>query len=220
MLSVIPASSGSVHRGRVASETPSVFVVDDDGSVRTAIARLMRSIGVDVSLFASAEDFLDSYDESRPGCLVLDLDMPGMDGLAVQQALAARESALPVVFLTGHGSVPASVLAMKRGAVDFLVKPVDDTQLIAAVRAAVAQDFASRSAQADVRATQERVASLTPRERQVFRLMLCGKANKVIAIELGTVEKTVKVHRARVMRKMLASSLAGMVQSAARAGEC
>jgi FixJ family two-component response regulator len=202
----------------MSSPAPTIFVVDDDPSVRKGITRLLRAAGLDVSSYASAQEYLERYDPSAPGCLVLDLAMPGFSGLDLQEALAARGGAPPIIFLTGHADVPDSVQAMKRGAVEFLTKPVDEHMLIEAVRNAVAKDRVDRSKRAELAEIRKRLATLTPREVQVLRCVVAGKLNKHTATELGTVEKTVKVHRARIMKKMQIDSLAELVQLAARAG--
>jgi FixJ family two-component response regulator len=202
----------------MSNRAPSVFVVDDDLSVRKAVGRLMRSAGLEVSLHASALEYLVGYDPNAPGCVVLDLDMPGSSGLDLQDKLVAAGGAPPIIFLTGRGDVPASVQAMKRGAVEFLCKPVDERTLIDAVQTALEKDRIERIGRSELAELQARLATLTPRERQVLRLVVAGKANKVIAGELGTVEKTVKVHRARAIKKMNARSLAELVQIAVRVG--
>jgi FixJ family two-component response regulator len=202
----------------MSDRAPSVFVVDDDPSVRKAIGRLMRSTGLEVSLHASAQGYLRGYDPNAPGCVVLDLKMPGSGGLALQDELIAVGGAPPIIFLTGHGDVPASVRAMKHGAVEFLSKPVDDRTLIDAVRNAFEKDRIDRINRAELAELRERLATLTARECEVLRHVVAGKANKVIAAELGTVEKTVKVHRARAIKKMKARSLAALVQIAVRVG--
>ena len=202
----------------MSGPAPTIFVVDDDASVRKALARVLRSAGLQVTTCVSAQEYLDRYDPDRTGCLVLDLAMPGLSGLDLQQALAQRGDAPPIVFLTGHADVPDGVQAMKRGAVDFLIKPVDERTVIDAVLNAVEKDRIERSARAERAEIGERLATLTPREAEVLGYIVSGKPNKLIAAELGTVEKTIKVHRARVMEKMQAKSLAELVQLAARAG--
>jgi FixJ family two-component response regulator len=197
---------------------PTVFVIDDDRSVREAVGRLIRSSGLQVSLYASARDYLDAYDPNAAGCLVLDLVMPGSNGLALQDVLMATGSAPPIVFLTGHADVPASVQAMKHGAVEFLCKPVDERALIDAVCSAVEKDRVDRIDRAELAELRARLATLTPREFQVVREMVEGKANKAIAAVLGTVEKTIKVHRARAIKKMKVRSLAALVHIAVRVG--
>jgi FixJ family two-component response regulator len=197
---------------------PTVFIVDDEPSVLTAVSRLFRSDGLRVATFTSPADFLDQYDSAIPGCLVLDVAMPGLNGLELQQALAAGGDGLPIIFLTGRADIPMSVQAMKQGAVDVLCKPVNDATLITAVRVAIEQDRVNRRAQADRAVIQRRLATLTPREREVLAHVVSGQPNKKIANDLGTAEKTIKVHRARVMEKMNARSLAELVTLAQRAG--
>lgn len=199
-------------------ETPTVFVVDDESSVRKAICRLLTAAGFASASHASADEFLAGHDPAWPGCLILDLSMPGVNGLELQQALRARGCLLPVIFLTGRAEIADSVKAMKGGAVEFLTKPVEDEQLLAAVREALATDAGARAEQAATDAIRQRLATLTPRELQVMRCVIAGKLNKQTAAELGTVEKTIKVHRARVIEKMQAASLAELVLLAARVG--
>ena len=196
--------------------TPSVFIVDDDRDVRDGIARLLRAAGLSHRAFASAAEFLDAWEPGFAGCILLDLAMPGFDGLALQRELKSRGIALPVVFLTGQADVPQTVQAMKAGASDFLMKPPAKEQLLAAVRAAMVKD-AKRCEQGAVDAEdRSKLQSLTPRERQVFDRVVRGQLNKQIAAELGTVERTVKFHRAAVMRKLGFESLAELVSFAER----
>ena len=198
--------------------TPTVFLVDDEAGVRKAVSRLLQSAGVAVAAFASAADFLDAYNPAVPGCLLLDVAMPGLNGLELQQALAERGGALPVVFLSGHADVPVSVGAMKAGAMDFLTKPVRDDVLLAAVRTAFEQDRVARLARAEAAEIQARLATLTPREREVMDHIVTGQLNKQIAGDLGTAEQTIKIHRARVMEKMKVRSVVELVRLANQAG--
>ena len=191
--------------------TPCVRVVDDDASVLKSLGRLLRAAGFAVQTFPSSQEFLQQHDPEAPGCVVLDLSMPGLNGLQLQQALARFEAPCPVIFITGYGDVPASVRAMKAGAVDFLLKPFDQTQLLSAVRSAIEMDRCARAERAERSSLGARVAALTPREREVMAHVVAGRLNKQIAAELGTAEKTVKVHRARVMKKMGVASVAELV---------
>ncbi len=195
-----------------------VFVVDDDDSVRKALARLIRSVGLNVETFASAREFLVREPHPGPACLILDVRMPGLSGLDLQKELAASGSTLSVIFITGHGTIPMSVQAMKAGAVEFLEKPFDDQTLIDAVHEALRKDQQARQNKTELKEIHERVNSLTPREREVFALVVTGKLNKQIAFELGTNEKTIKSQRAQVMRKMQADSLADLVLLAVKVG--
>jgi FixJ family two-component response regulator len=193
-------------------------VVDDDPGVLRALTRLFTAEGFRARAFRSSAAFLEEHDPATPGCLVLDLSLPGLDGLQLQQTLTASGCERPTVFLTGRGDVPSSVRAMKGGAVDFLTKPVRDEELLAAVRGAIEIDRHARAARVELDALRERLASLTPRERQVLAQVVAGRLNKQIAAHLGTVEKTIKVHRARIMEKMAARSLAELVRIADRLG--
>jgi RNA polymerase sigma factor (sigma-70 family) len=198
--------------------TPTVFVVDDDASVRCALARLIRSVGLQVETCASAQEFLASPPPAGPACLVLDVRLAGENGLALQDALHTSARRLPIIFLTGHGTVPLCARALKAGAVDFLQKPCNDQDLLEAIDTALTQDHHAHQAQRQRAKLQQRVATLTPRERDVFAQVITGKLNKQIAAVLGTSEKTVKVHRARVMQKMHAPSLAELVRMADTVG--
>jgi FixJ family two-component response regulator len=193
---------------------PLVFLVDDDASVRKSLARLVKTAGYEAELFASVREFLARAPYDGPCCLVLDVRMPGLTGLDLQEALRVAGQRLSIVFITGHRDVPASVKAMKAGAVDFLTKPVDAETLLAAIRQAVARTLTDRRRQARVAEVRDRIATLTPREAAVFALVVTGMLNKQIGAELGIAEKTVKVHRARVMEKMQAGSLAELVRLA------
>lgn len=197
-----------------------VFLVDDDASIRRAFTRLIKSAGYAVQAFASARDFLDYWrvSEERPSCLVLDVRMPGLSGLDLQHELQAANTLLPIIFITGHGDIPMSVKAMKEGAVDFLPKPVKDKVLLNAIEQALERAARERAAHDEIDDIRRRLDTLTPRELEVLRLVITGMLNKQIAYQLGTVEKTIKVHRARVMDKMEVESLAELVRLAERAG--
>ena len=192
--------------------TPTVYLIDDDSSILRALSRLIGTAGHRTQAYASAEDFLREHDPGQPGCAVLDLELPGIDGLELQQSLAAGGRPRQVIFLSGHGDISASVRAMKAGAVDFLTKPVDATELIAAVDAALERDVQARSKVEDHDEATRRLASLTPREREVMALVVQGRMNKQIAGELGIAERTTKIHRGRMMRKMGVRSVAELVQ--------
>ena len=198
--------------------SPTVFVVDDYAPVRSAVSRLLRAAGFAVAAFASPEKFLAQYDPHTPGCLVLDLDMPAVHGLELQRILATKGSVLPIIFLTGHGDIPKSVQAMKRGASDFLTKPVNDKDLLAAVRVAIERDALDRREQAKLSEICARLDTLTPREREVLEHVVAGKLNKQIAGDLGVTEATIKMHRARVMAKMKVQAVADLVRLAERCG--
>ena len=193
---------------------PLVFLVDDDASVRKSLARLVKTAGYEAELFASVRDFLARAPYDGPCCQVLDVRMPGLTGLDLQEALRVAGQRLSIVFITGHRDIPVSVKAMKAGAVDFLTKPVDAETLLEAIRQAVARTLTDRRRQARVTEIRGRIATLTPREAAVFALVVTGMLNKQIGSQLGIAEKTVKVHRARVMEKMQAGSLAELVRLA------
>ena len=197
---------------------PTVFLVDDEASVLKALSRLLRSAGLNVETFRSPQEFLQRHDPHAPGCLVLDVAMPGLNGLDLQRALAAKGTELPIIFLTGRGDIPMSVAAMKQGAVDFLTKPTNDEDLLAAIRAGIKKDRANRHAKAERSRIQQQLATLTPREREVLRYIIAGRPNKQVASDLGIVEKTVKVHRARILKKMKVRSLAELVRMAEHSG--
>lgn len=198
---------------------PKVFVVDDDPAVLKGLSRVLRSTGLGVATFSSPCEFLEQHDPREPGCLVLDLAMPGLNGLELQMALTAKGSAIPIIFLSGHSDIPMSVQAMKGGALDFLTKPVHDEDLLKAVHAALEKDHIRRERRAELDDIQERLATLTPREREVLTHVVSGQLNKQIANDLGTVEKTIKVHRARVMEKMKVNSVAELVRLTERLGK-
>jgi FixJ family two-component response regulator len=195
-----------------------VFVVDDDPAVRKALTRLLKSAGYTVQAFASAGEFLGYWrvSDDGPACLVLDVRMPKFSGLDLQHELQTSNTPLPIIFITGHGDIPMSVKAIKRGAVDFLPKPVQDKDLLPAIEQALARARQEDDERRELGDIQRRLGTLTPRERQVMALVVRGLLNKQIAFELGTVEKTVKVHRARVMEKMEVQSLAELVRLAQR----
>jgi FixJ family two-component response regulator len=197
---------------------PTVFVVDDYAPVRRSISRLLHTAGFAVAAFASAGEFLAQYDPQTLGCLVLDLAMPTVNGLELQRMLAKAGSFLPIIFLTGHGDIPKSVQAMKHGASDFLTKPVNDEDLLEAVRAAIEKSRVLRRDQAELSEIRARLATLTPREREVLEYVVAGKLNKQIAGDIGTAEQTVKIHRVHVMQKMRVHSVAELVRLTERCG--
>lgn len=202
----------------MSNRSPRVFIVDDDTSLLSALTRLLRASGYDACPFPSAAAFFAEHDASAPGCLLLDLSLPDTDGIEVQRQLILKGDARPVIFLTGHGDVPTSVRAMREGAEHFLEKPVDEAELLETVRQAIKKDARLREAASETREIEERLQTLTPRERQVLGYVISGRLNKQIAAELGTVEKTVKVHRARVMQKMRVRSVAELVRATERVG--
>jgi FixJ family two-component response regulator len=195
-----------------------VFVIDDDPSMRGALEDLVGSVGLAVRAFVSPQDFLQSKRPDGPGCLVLDVRLPGMSGLAFQQELARLGVALPIIFITGHGDIPMSVRAMKAGAVEFLTKPFHDQELLDAIHTAIERDRERRREAVLVAELQARWVTLTERERQIMTLVVVGRANKQIAADLNLSEMTVKVHRGQVMRKMHAGSLPELVRMADRLG--
>ena len=189
-----------------------VFVVDDDEAVRSSTRLLLKSVGLPAVVYSSAQEFLDNYDPTQPGCVVLDVRMPLMSGLELQQLLNIRGAIIPVIFITGHGDIPMAVEAMQHGAFDFLQKPFRDQDLLDRVQRALDKDRVNRSQLREKTRIQERRESLTPREREILELMTRGKPNKVMAADLGVSQRTVEIHRARVMEKMGASSLAQLVR--------
>ena len=198
--------------------SPVVFVVDDEPLVCAALKRLIRSVGLEVQTFASAREFLRADRPDAPGCLVLDIRLPDMSGLDLQQKLTEAKIDLPIIFITGHGDIPMSVRAMKAGAVEFLTKPFKDQDLLDALQQAIAQDRSARQQRAERSRLQMRYDLLTPREREVFPLVTSGLLNKQIAAGLGRSEKTIKIHRGQVMQKMAAESLADLVRIAEKLG--
>jgi RNA polymerase sigma factor (sigma-70 family) len=198
---------------------PTVFVVDDDPGVLESLKLLLRSVGLAAETFASAHEFLEAYDPEKPGCVVLDVRMPEMSGLELQDRLRALESTLPIIFITAHGEVPMAVKAVKTGAVDFIQKPFSDQELIEKIQHAIEDNALNREQLRELQQIRARMALLTPRERQVMELVVEGRANKVIAKKLGLSQRTVEIHRARVMKKMEASSVSSLVQMVMRAGK-
>jgi FixJ family two-component response regulator len=196
-----------------------VFVIDDDASVRKSLSRLLRSVGYSSETFPSAEEFLCREHFDGVGCIVLDVKMPGLSGMDLQEELSKADyHHMPIIFITGHGDIPMSVQAMKKGAVDFLAKPFDDDQLLQAVRAAIEKDREARAKHIEVREIRRRIELLTPRENEMLRYVVTGMLNKQIALKLGIAEKTVKVHRGRIMEKLCVDSVAELVRLAEKAG--
>ena len=193
---------------------PIVFVIDDDEAVRLSTEMLIRSMGLRAESFASAAEFLDDFDPQQPSCLILDIRMPGMSGLELQEHLVERNLSVPIIFVTGHGEVPMAVKAMKAGAIDFIQKPFRDQELIDRVHAALEKDAEARVKASEIQAINAKMQTLTARETEVMQLVVDGKANKEIAFDLGLSPRTVEIHRARVMSKMGAGSLAELVRLA------
>jgi len=189
-----------------------VFIVDDDEAVRSSLRLLLKSVGLPAVTLSTAQEFLATYDPQQPGCLVLDVRMPGMSGLQLQQQLNVRGAVIPVIFVTGHGDIPMAVEAMQQGAFDFLPKPFRDQDLIDRIQRALAKDQTNRTELRARTRTRERLETLTPREREVLELVTSGKPNKVMAGDLGVSQRTIEIHRSRVMEKMGASSLAQLVR--------
>jgi FixJ family two-component response regulator len=202
----------------VTPERSTVLVIDDDASVREALSDLFQSVGLSVEVFASTQEFFKNRRPEDPCCLVLDVRLPGKSGLDFQHELNAADVRLPIIFLTGHGDIPMSVRAMKAGAVEFLTKPFREQDLLDAVQTALERDRVNREEEKLVAMLRQRFASLTPREQAILALVVAGRRNKQIAFEIGTSEVTVKVHRTNLMRKMQASSLAGLITMATRLG--
>ena len=197
---------------------PTVFIVDDDASARRGLTRLVRAAGMKAESFASARNFLDSEHCQGPGCIVLDMKMPEMSGPELQEALVKADYCMPIIFLSAHADVPTTAAAMKKGAVDFLTKPVDRDDLLSAIRASLASDAARRAELDDLASVRERIVPLTPREHEVMTYVITGMLNKQIAGELSIAEDTVKIHRGRVMQKLGVVSVAELVRLCERAG--
>jgi FixJ family two-component response regulator len=197
-----------------------VFVVDDDASMRDAISRLLNAVGLTVQTFASARAFLNRRLPDVPGCVVLDVRLPGLSGLDLQREMVEKGIHVPVVFITGHGDIPMSVQAMKAGAIEFLTKPFRDQDLLDAVRLGIQLDRKEREERSELAELRDGVRQLTQREQEVMWLVVSGLLNKQIALQLGTSEKTIKIHRSQVMRKMRANSLADLVRMSQRLGTC
>jgi RNA polymerase sigma factor (sigma-70 family) len=202
----------------MTEEQPVAFVIDDDAMVRDALADLLRSVGLGVQTFGSTQEFLQSKRPNAPGCIVLDVRLPGASGLEFQRTLTESNIQLPVIFITGHGDISMSVRAMKSGAIEFLTKPLREQELLDAVQAGIERDRARRQQGQLVAELQERLKSLTSREREVLSLVITGRPNKQIGYELGLSEMTVKVHRSQIMRKMRAKSLVELVRMADKLG--
>jgi len=196
----------------MTAENPIVFVVDDDPSIRKSLERLIKSAGLDVVTFATADEFLDRHSHKGPSCLVLDVKMPGLNGLELQEKLLLEKYAMPIIFITGHGDIPMSVKAIKKGAIDFLSKPFDEKDLLGAVREALERDSKARTVREEREHIHRHLESLTPREYEILTYVITGMLNKQIAYTLKISEKTVKVHRARVMGKMGVDSVAELVR--------
>jgi len=194
------------------SEKERVFVVDDDEAVRDSIGMLLETVDIPYVTFPDGQSFLDNVDPAEVSCLVLDIRMPGMSGLELQEKLGAMQVDVPIVFITGHGDIPMAVEAMRRGAVDFLRKPFRDQELLDRIQEALSRDADNRDHAADVESVKDQIAELTPREREVFKRVASGQANKVVAIELGISERTVEIHRSNVMQKTHCRSLADLVR--------
>ena len=206
------------HRSPITEVKPTVFIIDDDASIRKSLSRLLRSAGHTTETFASAEEFLGREHFNGIGCLLLDVKMPGLSGMDLQEELGQADCSMPIIFITGHGNIPMGVQAMKRGAVDFLTKPFDDEELLQAVKKAIEKDREAKTERAEVHDLRRRINKLTPREHEIFRYVITGMLNKQIALKLNIAEKTVKVHRGRIMEKLCVDSVADLVRLAEKAG--
>jgi FixJ family two-component response regulator len=206
------------NRSPITALSPTVFIIDDDASVRKGLSRLLRSAGFEVETFATAELFLGREHYDGIGCLVLDVRMPGISGIDLQDELSKADYSMPIVFITGHGNIPMGVQAIKKGAVDFLAKPFDDEELLQAVREALEKDKQGRVEHSEVLDIRGHIGLLTPRELEILRYVITGMLNKQIAYELGIAEKTVKVHRGRIMEKLGVGSVAELVRLAEKVG--
>ncbi len=200
-------------------DNPLVYLVDDDDAIRDSLGLLMQSVGLECAVFASATEFLDAYDRDQHACLVADIRMPGMSGLELQQKLKEERADVPIIFITGHGDVPMAVNAMKSGASDFIQKPFRDQELIDRIHKAFAGDLENRKWRAQEKVIRARLALLTPRETEVMQRVVRGQANKVIAMDLGVSQRTVELHRARVMHKLAMRSLADLVSAVGKINE-
>ena len=208
----------SGKRSPITDRATTVFIVDDDASVRKSLSRLLDSLGFATEAFASADEFLKRERYEGIGCIILDVRMPGLSGMDLQEELNRADYTLPIIFITGHGDIPMSVKAMKKGAVDFLPKPFDEKELRDALNRAIERDRAAKADRAATRGILEHIGQLTPREHEILQYLITGMLNKQIAFRLGIAEKTVKIHRARVFEKLGASSVAELVRMAEKAG--
>ena len=206
------------HRSPITEVKPTVFIIDDDASIRKSLSRLLRSAGHTTETFASAEEFLGREHFNGIGCLLLDVKMPGLSGMDLQEELGQADCSMPIIFITGHGNIPMGVQAMKRGAVDFLTKPFDDEELLQAVKKAIEKDREAKTERAEVHDLGRRIELLTPREKEILRYVITGMLNKQIALKLDIAEKTVKIHRGRIMEKLRVDSVAELVRLAEKAG--
>jgi FixJ family two-component response regulator len=203
---------------RHSTLVPTVFVIDDDTSIRKSLSRLLRSAGYQVEAFPSAEQFLSREHFDGVGCILLDVKMPGLSGMDLQEELSKADYHMPIIFITGHGNIPMSVQAMKKGAVEFLTKPFDDKELLKAVESAIEKDGYARTEYQEVQSIRRRIELLTSRENEILRYIITGMLNKQIALRLGISEKTVKVHRGRIMEKLSVDSVAELVRLAEKTG--